>query len=291
MNPLEDLNCALAWLEDHLDDDLDLAAVARLAHCSEHHLRRMFASLAGVSLADYVRRRRLTLAAQDLQDPDMRVLDVAVKYGYSSADAFARAFQAQHGLNPSECRGRPVRAFPRLTFHLAIHGGTPMQYRLERKPPFAIVGIHKRVPLVYHGVNPAIAAMWQSLTPETIAELKALSDTEPRGLISASTDFSEGRQEGGELDHYIGVATTGTREGFARLDVPALTWAVFEAVGPFPDTLQNIWGRIYSEWFPSSSYQAAAGPELLWNEHKDLTAPDFRSEIWIPVEKVGPPTP
>lgn len=288
MNALEPLNQALAYLEDHLDEDLDLQAVARLAHCSEHHLRRMFASLAGVSLTEYVRRRRLTLAAQDLQEGGLRVLDVAVKYGYGSADAFSRAFQALHGVNPSECRGRDLRAFPRLSFQLAIQGGNAMKYRLETKAPFAIVGLLQRVPLVYHGVNPAIAQMWKSLTPEMIDELKALSDTEPRGMVSASTNFSEGRQEGGELDHYIGVATTRPGpERYARLEVPALSWAVFEAVGPFPETLQNVWGRIYSEWFPSSSYQAVAGPELLWNEHKDLTSPTFRSEIWIPVEKVA----
>lgn len=290
MNALEPLNRALAYLEESLSSssELDLAAVARVAHCSEHHLRRMFVSLAGVSLTEYVRRRRLTLAAQDLQEGGLRVLDVAVKYGYGSADAFARAFQALHGMNPSECRGKAVQAFPRLNFQLAVQGGDPMQYRLVSKGPFFVVGFMRRVPLVYHGVNPAIAEMWKALSLSDIAALKALSDTEPTGMLSASTNFSEGRAEGGELDHYIGVATTSLApEGFASLAVPALTWAVFEAVGPFPETLQSVWGRIYSEWFPSSSYQAAAGPELLWNEHPDVTAADYRSEIWIPVEKVG----
>ena len=284
MNALEPLNRALTHLEDHLEDELDVAALARLAHCSEHHFRRMFSTLAGVPLTEYIRKRRLTRAAQDLQAEGLRVIDVAVKYGYGSAEAFARAFLALHGVNPSECRGSALQAFPRLTFQLSIQGGDPMKYRLENRDPFYIVGVMQRVPLVFHGVNPAIAEMWKSAPVE---ELKALSDTRPAGLLSASTNFSEGRQDGGELDHYLGAATT--RPGPAHLTtlpVPALTWAVFEAVGPFPETLQNIWGRIYSEWFPSSSYQAAPGPELLWNEHKDLSAPDFRSEIWIPVEKV-----
>lgn len=99
--------------------------------------------------------------------------------------------------------------------------------------------------------------------------------------------FSEGRtEENGELDHYIGAATTKQcPDNFSRLEVPASTWAVFESIGPFPDTLQEVWGRIYSEWFPSSNYEQIEGPEILWNEHKDVTSPSFKSEIWIPITK------
>ena len=163
-----------------------------------------------------------------------------------------------------------------------------MNYRIVDKEGFAIVGLMRRVPLIYHGVNPHIAAMWQLLNEELIGTLKGLSNVEPLGLISASANFSEGRQDGGELDHVIGVATTRQPpEGLARLEVPAGTWAVFESVGPFPETLQAIWGRIYSEWFPSSVYELAPGPEILWNEGKDTALPTFRSEIWIPVRKAG----
>jgi AraC family transcriptional regulator len=129
--------------------------------------------------------------------------------------------------------------------------------------------------------------MWESLDHDTIHRLKKISNVEPSGLISASIHFSEGRMdEKGELDHYIGAATTNKcPEGFKKLEVPALTWAVFEAVGPFPDTLQNVWGRIYAEWFPSSNYEQVEGPEILWNESKDTTVPVFKSEIWVPVIK------
>ncbi len=163
-----------------------------------------------------------------------------------------------------------------------------MNYRIVEKEAFKIVGLMKRVPIIFHGVNPEIAAMWQSLDEAAINRLKSLSNVEPLGLIQASTNFSEERmEEKGGLDHYIGVATTKEcPDGLTSLELPAMTWAVFESVGPFPDTLQNIWGRIYSEWFPSSNYQPAKGPEILWNEQKDLTSPTFRSEIWIPVTKL-----
>lgn len=288
MDLLKGMNQALRYIEDHLTDKIDYQEVARLAFCSEYHFKRMFSFLSGISLSEYIRRRRLTLAAFDLRDSKDKVIDIAVKYGYNSADSFARAFQNMHGVTPSDARnsGHSLKAYPRMTFQLSIMGGTEMNYRIVEKEAFHIVGIKKRVPIIFNGVNPDIASMWQSLDIEKITKLKQMSNVEPIGLLSASTNFSEGRmQEKGELDHYIGVATTNeSPDDLEQLDVPASTWAVFEAVGPFPETLQNIWGRIYSEWFPSSNYEQIEGPEILWNEHKDVTSPTFRSEIWVPIK-------
>ncbi|MFM1651465.1 GyrI-like domain-containing protein [Brevibacillus sp. B_LB10_24] len=289
MDSLEKMNGALQYIEDNLADEIDWSVVARLACCSEYHFKRMFSFLAGVTLSEYVRRRRLTLAAFELRDSDVKVIDLAVKYGYSSPDSFARAFQSLHGVTPSEARsnGHSLKAYPRMTFQLTVKGGSEMNYRIEEKQAFRIVGIMKRVPIVFHGVNPEIASMWKMLDGETIDQLKKLSDVEPIGLLQASANFSEGRmEEKGELDHYIGVATTREcPENLTQLEVPASTWAVFTSVGPFPETLQNTWGRIYAEWFPSSGYEAAEGPEILWNADKDVSSPTFKSEIWIPVAK------
>ncbi|WP_309118557.1 AraC family transcriptional regulator [Paenibacillus sp.] len=289
MNTMEHLNDAMRYIEERLTSEIDFKEVARRAYCSEYHFKRMFSFLAGVPLSEYIRRRRLTLAAFELQYSRDRILDIALKYGYDSPDAFARAFQQFHGVTPSEARshGRSLKSFPRMSFQLTIQGGAEMKYRIEAKEPFRLVGIKKRVPIVFHGVNPEIAEMAASLDEAKIARLKELSDTTPSGIISGSANFSEGRmEERGELDHYIGVATTkACPEEFEALDVPASTWAVFESVGPFPETLQGIWGRIYSEWFPSSSYELAPGPEMLRHESKDFASPAFRSEIWIPVTK------
>jgi AraC family transcriptional regulator len=286
---LENVNGALSYIEENLTDEIDFKEAARLAMCSEFHFKRMFSFLAGVSLSEYIRRRRLTLAAFELNHSPIKIIDLAVKYGYNSPDSFTRAFQSLHGITPTEARetGQTLKAYPRLTFQLTIQGGDVMNYRIEEKEAFRIVGLKKRVPIIFDGVNPEIAAMWGSLNAELIQELKSLSNVEPKGLISGSANFSEGRmEEKGELDHYIGAATTlECPDHLASLEVPASSWAVFEAVGPFPETLQQIWGRIYSEWFPSSSYEQLDGPEILWNESKDVTSPNFRSEIWIPVSK------
>lgn len=289
MKMLENINGALTYLEENLTEEIDFKEAARIAMCSEFHFKRMFSFLAGVSLSEYIRRRRLTLAAFELNHSAIKIIDFAVKYGYNSPDSFTRAFQNLHGITPTEARetGQTLKAYPRLTFQLSIKGGDVMNYRIEEKKAFRIVGHMKRVPIIFDGVNPEIAAMWGSLNAELIQELKAFSNVSPSGLISGSTNFSEGRMdEKGELDHYIGAATTlECPDHLASLEVPACSWAVFEAVGPFPNTLQNVWGRIYSEWFPSSSYEQIDGPELLWNESKDVTSPTFRSEIWIPVMK------
>lgn len=289
MDLLRNMNRALNYIEENLTNDIDFREVARLALCSEYHFKRMFSFLAGITLSEYIRRRRLTLAAFELKDSNIKVIDVAIKYNYSSPDSFTRAFQNLHGITPSEAKknGSSLKAFPKMTFQLSIKGGNEMNYRIEEKEAFHIVGIKERVPIIFHGVNPKIAAMWESLNDETIRELKELSNVTPLGLLSASVNFSEGRmEEKGQLDHYIGVATTkDCPDHLVQLEVPVGTWAVFEAVGPFPDTLQDVWGRIYSEWFPSSNYEQVEGPEILWNEHKNVTSPTFKSEIWIPVLK------
>ena len=290
MDSLSNMNKALAYIEEHLTEDIDYRQISKIAYCSEYHFKRMFSFLSGIGLSEYIRRRRLTLAALDLKDSHLRVIDVAVKYGYDAADSFSRAFHALHGIHPSEARSEntQLRAYPRMTFQLSIKGGCEMKYRIVEKGPFQITGFKKRVPIIFEGVNPEIAKMTELLTPEVINDLKALSNVEPTGIINASANFSEGRmEERGELDHYIGVATSHDETtDFAVLKVEAGTWAVFESIGPFPETLQNVWGRIYSEWFPSSGYEAVEGPEILWNESPDTSNPKYRSEIWVPVKKI-----
>lgn len=289
MDLLKSMNDAMRYIEDNLTNEIDFKVVARIANCSEYHFTRMFSFLAGITLSEYIRRRRLSLAAFELTNSNLKIIDIAIKYGYNSPDSFTRAFQNFHGVTPSEARnnGQQLKAFPPMTFQLSIKGGNEMNYRIEEKVGFNIVGIMKRVPIIFEGENPEITAMWKSLTMEKIGQLKKLSNVEPVGIIQVSTNFSEGRmEEKGDLDQYIGVATTQEcPENFSKLEVPALTWAIFESTGPFPTTLQETWGRIYSEWFPSSNYQVAEGPEILSIKTKDLTSPAVTSEIWIPVLK------
>lgn len=289
MDNLKEMNNALHFIENHLTEAIDFQQVARIACCSEYHFKRMFSSLAGIPISEYIRRRRLTMAALDLQLGRERVIDTAVKYGYDSPDSFTRAFQKLHGIAPSKVKqqGISLKAYPKLTFQLSVQGGNEMNYRMENKEAFRVVGISKRVPIVFEGENPDINAMWKSLNEEKINELLAISNGEPAGIIQASANFSEARmEEQGGLDHYIGVITDKESPGpWDVLEVSASTWAVFTSEGSFPEHLQTTWGQIYSEWFPSSGYQQAAGPEIVWMEGNQFDKTDFKSEIWIPVEE------
>ncbi len=161
MDTLAQLNKSLSYIEENLTDRVDYQEAAKIACCSEYHFTRMFSFLAGITLSEYIRRRRLTLAALELSHSDIKIIDVAMKYGYTSPDSFTRAFQSMHGITPSEARihGQSLKAFPRMTFQLTIKGGSEMNYRIEDKEAFRIVGIKKKVPIVFQGVNPEIASM------------------------------------------------------------------------------------------------------------------------------------
>ena len=286
MNALHDMNIAMNYIEKHLTEELDIKKVSGLAGCSEYHFRRMFSFLSGFTITEYIRFRRLALAASDLHDTKEKVIDIAIKYGYESSDSFSRAFSNFHGVHPSEVRSPNVnlKAFPPMSFSMTIKGGVEMNYRMVRKEAFQIAGIKKQITLVYEGVNHQMDDMWTRFTEQDFVELKSLSNIEPQGILCVSAHFSEKREEGTQLDQYIGVATTmKIPERWEILPVEAGTWAVFTAIGEFPNALQQVWAQIYSEWFPSSDYELTGGPELLWNESKDTGKPEYRSEIWIPV--------
>ena len=287
MNALKQMNLAMSYIEEHLSGEIDFKKLSQIACCSEYHFRRMFSFLAGMSLSEYIRQRRLSAAASELRGATDKVIDIASKYGYDSPDSFTRAFQAFHNVTPTEARqSNVVKAFPPMTFQLTIKGGNEMDYRIVEKEAFQIAGIKKQITLIYEGVNHQMDDMWQSLTPQEFVELKQLCDMDPKGILCVSANFTEGRAEGAVLDQYIGVATTKeVPERWTVLPVESGTWAVFTAIGEFPKALQDVWARIYSEWFPSSGYELTGGPEILWNEGKDTTVPNYKSEIWIPVIK------
>lgn len=287
MNPLAQMNQAMEYIEEHLLEEIDFLQMARIAGCSEYHFRRMFSYLAGMSLSEYVRCRRLALAGLFLQS-GRKSMDCAVLLGYDSADAFGRAFYAMHGISPSQAKQKDavLKAFPPMNFQLTIQGGSKMEYQIIPKGAFQIVGFQKRITMQFEGVNPQISSLYEKLTPERIAELKALCNVEPKGMLSVSANFSERTTQGTELDQYIGVATTQTAPPkYDILMVEPSDWAVFHVTGPFPQAVQEIWARIYAEWLPTSGFELTGGPELLWHESPDLTKPDCKSEIWVPVAK------
>ncbi|MEO3856036.1 AraC family transcriptional regulator [Acrocarpospora sp. B8E8] len=286
---LDRLNQAMDHIERHLDQPIEMADLARIAVTSEYHFRRMFSALAGFPLSEYIRRRRLTVAGAEVLAGDRTLLDIAVRYGYGSGEAFARAFRAMHGVGPGAARrtGAALNAQPRMSFRLIVEGSSSMRYRLVEKETFKVVGKKARVPLVHEGMNPAIVAFIRGLGKETINRIADLSDQEPHGILGITDDADESRAEGTELDYYHAAATTApTPDDLESLTVPAGTWAVFENSGPFPHSLQYMWRDVYTQWFPSNPYQSMPGPTLLSTRlSEDGTQAD--AELWIPVERTA----
>lgn len=285
---LERLNEALNHLEAGLDREVDVTEAARIAAVSEYHFRRLFSALAGMPLPVYVRRRRMTLAAAEVLAGERTLLDIAVRYGYGSGEAFARAFRSVHGIGPGEARrtGALLTAQPRMSFRVVVEGSTTMWYRILEKEAFRVVGRKARVPLVHEGLNQAAAAHLESLDERTIVRMKELADREPEGILSAAVYLTGGREEGDEADYWIGVAAgpMTVAADLDALDVPAGTWAVFDSDGPYPTALQELWRDVFTQWFPSNPYTSRPGPELLRTRPVELGA-ETRSQLWIPVER------
>jgi len=286
---LERLNQAMEHVERNLGQEIEVKELARIAFTSEYHFRRLFSALAGMPLSEYVRRRRLTLAGAEVLAGERTLLEIAVRHGYGSGEAFARAFRSVHGVGPGEARrtGAVLSSQPRMSFRLIVEGSSSMRYRVVEKEEFRLVGRKARVPLVHEGMNPAIVEFLRGIPAEVRQRMEALSDQEPEGLLNVSVGLGENREEGTELDYYCGVVTgSEVPEDMDDLVVPAGVWAVFENSGEFPLSIQYLWRDVFTQWFPSNPYRSRPGPEMLRTVlSEDGARAD--SQLWIPVERTG----
>lgn len=284
MDMLTSMNKAIDYMEEHLVGDIDLAEVTKVAGCTQTHLNRMFLSITDVTVSEYIRRRRMTLAAGDLLNTEMSILDIALKYGYQSPDSFCRAFKAQHGVTPSQARkyGVNLTAYGKITFILSIKGVTAMNYRLEEKEAIRVVGVKKWFCSEGGQQLNEIPKMWDEFPPDKEETLDEISKN--HAMVGLCADMYDNG-----FDYWIGTMTEEPcPEGFEEITIPACTWAIFEAIGvmrPLPNSLQEIWGRIYSEWLPNSGYQHAMVPEIEYYPVGDMMDPKYKCEVWIPIVK------
>ncbi|MCK0116234.1 AraC family transcriptional regulator [Isoptericola sp. S6320L] len=286
---ITELNRLVDAVEDSLSEGLDVARLAASLGTTEYHLRRMFSSLAGMPLSEYVRRRRMTRAATDVVAGDP-ILDVAVRYGYGSAEAFGRAFRSVHGTRPADVRrhGGPLRSQPQLRFRLTVEGSSAMDTRLTDRPALRLVGHATRVPLVHHGVNPHIQAHIASLPPSEHARLTSLANGEPAGLLQVSADVDPDYTEGSELTYLHGVAldaATTAPDDLDVIEVPAGTWVVFRSSGPYPAALQETYAASATEWFPSNPWRLRPGPSIVAVLDRAEDFSTATTEVWMPVER------
>ncbi len=281
------MNAALDLIELRITEPLDIEAIAAAAYSSPFHFQRMFHMLTGMTTAEYVRKRRITLAAQELAMSEAKVLDVALKYGYDSPESFAKAFRRIHGVSPSEARGPGVslRATPRISFHLSLKGDKDMEYRIEDKEAFTTVGKVLATTCAEGQNLRDIPQFWQQCQQDGTEE-KLVAIREGDLVYGICMGMAPGSDQ---FDYMIGVQVNDSApvapEGLTASVIPASTWAIFTSVGPMPGAIQNVFSRIFSEWFPSTGYEHAGTPELEVYPAEDPNAEDYRCEVWIPIVK------
>jgi len=284
MEWLERLNQSIGYIEDHLTEEICYEEAARIACCSVFHYQRMFSYIAGIPLSEYIRHRRMTAAAFDLQSSKIKIIDLALKYGYDSPTSFNRAFQNTHGISPSAAReeGISLKAFPRISFKISIKGDAEMNYRIEKKEPFRIVGVKDHFDMSIEESFAKVPLFWQkTIQSGLLPKILPLLNQPPFGLLGVSTCMN-----GKDFDYYIAVATDKPApEETVEYLVPACTWAVFECLGPMPQAIQELQKRIVTEWLPSSGYEYADAPDIEVYTEGDQQSPTYRSEVWLPITK------
>ncbi|WP_112180339.1 AraC family transcriptional regulator [Paraliobacillus zengyii] len=283
MTWVESLQAAIDYMEDHILEDISIEGAAQQANFSVFHFQRTFAILTDTSVGDYLRHRRLTLAAYELTRSNTKIIDLAYKYGYDTPEAFSKAFRRQHGITPSEARkytGK-LKSYNRLVVHVSLKGAEPMQVKVVEREAFQIVGIKREFSLVDKENLVGIPKMWDKINEEGTGErLFKLNNGPVKSVVGVCVE-----KDSQSIDYWIGTAHEGSApDGLSTLEIPATKWVVFEVHGPMPDAMQNAWKQIISEWFPSSGYKHAGTPELEVYSDEDPSSPDLYSEIWIPVK-------
>jgi len=288
MNWYERMNKAIDYIEENLCGDIIFDEIAKIVCQSSVNFQRTFSIVTDISVFEYIRRRKMTLAAFDLQNSNEKVIDISLRYGYESPEAFTRTFKETHGASPSNARkyGLPLKAYPRITFLLSIKGAAAMEYMIENKEAFSVFGI-EGVFTTDDGKNlKDIPRFWQDCMEDGRLDKLIKSTNESLSRIHAICDY---RKTGGNTFPYMLFAyrTKNCKtDGFTQVDVPAATWAIFKSEKhtqeQTADVVQSLVKRVYTDWLPTASYKKIDGYELELYFVSDIDK--YYAETWIRVE-------
>ena len=295
MEWLTSIRGAVSFMETHLRDDIGLEDVARAVNLSPFFLQRGFSLMTGVGVGEYLRNRRLYEAALDLQKTGERVIDIALKYGYETPESFARAFVRFHGATPTQVReGAAIRPFLPLIIHLSIQGGSQMDYKITPMFPFKVIGFQRVFD--YETSYAEIPRFWDEIC-EKYANNVYAGNAPANPYEQALVDNCIGEygvciddMDGGKFRYLIAGKYTGgpVPEGMVLYEFPRGEWAVFNCVGPNPQTLQSVNTRIFREWLPGNpDYELSGTATVEWYDciNGEPTDPDYHSAIWVPVKR------
>ncbi|GGA42101.1 AraC family transcriptional regulator [Paenibacillus physcomitrellae] len=287
MNSMERINSAIDYVEAHITEEIDFQQVARRAYCSAYHFQRMFSYITDISISEYIRRRRLTLAAFDLREGGEKVIDVAAKYRYKSPEAFSRAFKSMHGIMPTLARnpGTSLKAYPKLSFHMSMDGDSEISYRIMQKPAFEVCGIKTDIIADPERTNAQITKFWDdNIDSGAVAQFHRDIRLDYNTPLNAAL-FNYSPRMFSYMICYDSPSSS-VPPGYFVLPVPSLTWAVFFTdKHPGSETtrvVRRLRERIFLEWFPTSGYTQAEGPEFeMFSQDNGI----FSVEVWIPITK------
>lgn len=282
---------AIDYVEEHIMEPLDYAEIAKCAYSSSFHFQRVFSILCGFTLGEYIRFRRLSLAGSELLYSDAKIIDIALKYGYETPESFSRAFTRFHGLAPSQAKQNSaiLKSFSRLSVKLILNGGTTMDYRIETKDAFKLIVKKKKISSNQELTAAEISEFWQQCNVDgTISALcKYIPQDNIFGDCIVGASFGKDAADQ-EFPYAIGAMYNGLpveEDAFVIEEIPAHTYVVFPCTGKMPEAFQNLYQRIYSEFFPTSAYQPCGGTDFEAYPSADVASPDYQCEIWVAVEK------
>lgn len=288
MDWLTGIQNAINYVEEHLTEDIDYEEVAKEAACSNFYFQRIFGILCGLSLGDYIRNRRLTLAGDELSASDDKVIDVALKYGYESPESFTRAFSRFHGVTPSEAKkdGSKLKSFSRISVKITLSGGSVMNYKIVEKESFSIIEKVETHSVEDSENAKSIPEFWTRSHQN--GTVKTLMDVTTDRKFIFGVCYGNLPENAKTFDYSIAATyseDTTVPEGFRRNTIPARTWAVFECKGAMPGAIQELWHKIVSEFFPTSSYKPTYEMDIEAYSEGNMSDSNYYSEIWIPVVK------
>jgi len=264
MGWLDNMNDALNYIEEHLQDKMNYEKIAQTACCSPYHFQRTFTFMTGLTLSEYVRRRKMTQAAFELQNSTVKIVDLALKYGYESPEAFSRAFQSLHGVTPTSARryGTLIKAYPRVSFQFTVKGVQEMNYKIKEQAAFQVYGIEGIFDTKDGEQLREIPAFWQEKSRN--GECAKLADSAgfPGGLHAVD---GYRKLDGTKFPYMICAMKTALSDtaGYTAVDVPKATWAIFRTENhsgeDTPKEIQSLISRFYSEWLPFADYDLVEG--------------------------------
>lgn len=272
---------ALEYIENNLTEDISVEDIAARAFLSPFYFQKIFHVLCGYTVGEYIRMRRLSCAAQELMSGDVKVIDTAMRYGYSSPDSFSKAFAAFHGISPSAVKnggesGTVIRSFAPLRIKISLEGGNMLEYSIKEKASFTIVGYARKFSTDTSYAE--IPQFWQE-------HFRSGRGKHIMGKFGACLDSDGKNFEYIIADNYM--QQNDIPEGCVTRTIRGGLWAVFPCRGELPDSLQSVNTKIWSEWLQSLKGYELDGDldiEVYFPPAKDPK--DNYSEIWIPVRKV-----